>query len=83
MATGSQIGGPQSYAFMPTGNTQVFTIAANSITCTLSLFTSTLPPAPEAAIMVLGAAGKANTAFITFDDTTTVSTATAMPFPNG
>ena len=65
--------GPQSWGFMPTGATQAATIAATSITLTLSQFVATAPYAPQVAIWSQGAAAANSIVFANFGSNVTVS----------
>ena len=76
--------GPKSWGFMPTGQTQMVTVAATPITMSLSQYVSTAPYAPSVSIYSLGAAAANSIVFTTFGTNTTVSpTVGAVIVPAG
>lgn len=72
--------GPQSWGFLPTGPTQQITLAATTVTVTLTQFTSTAPYAPQAAFWNIGAVDPNSVAFVAFGSTSvTVSATNGVP----
>lgn len=71
--------GPQSWGFLPTGPTQQVSLAASTVTATLSQFVTTAPYAQQCLLQSSGAAAINSYATVEFGTNVTLSATVGTP----